>query len=71
MQLPPNPFMFAVAATIGLGAIWAAWSNHDNAFALKKVAWVEKRWGRRSSRTFLAVLGVLLLVLAVSFLTFP
>ncbi|PQO44657.1 hypothetical protein [Blastopirellula marina] len=71
MQLPPNPFMFAVAATIGLSAIWAAWANHDDAFALRKIAWVEKRWGRRSSRTVLAVIGVLLLALAVSFLAFP
>lgn len=71
MQLPHNPFMFAVAATIGIGALWAAWSNHDDAFALRKVAWVERRWGRSSSRTVLAVLGLLLLALAVSFLTFP
>lgn len=71
MQLPPNPFMFAVAATLGLSAIWAAWSNHDDAFALTKVAWIEKRCGRRSSRTFLAILGVFLLALAVSFLAFP
>ncbi|UUO08756.1 hypothetical protein M4951_10685 [Blastopirellula sp. J2-11] len=71
MQLPHNPFMFAIAAAIGLSAIWAAWANHDDAFALRKVAWIERRWGRRSSRTLLAVIGVLMLVLAISFLTFP
>ncbi|MFI4876523.1 MAG: hypothetical protein ACIALR_14335 [Blastopirellula sp. JB062] len=71
MQIPANPFMFAVAATIGFGAIWAAWANHDDAFALRKIAWIEKRWGRRSSRTLLATLGVALIALAISFLMFP
>ena len=56
---------------IGLGALGAAVFNTDKVFELRKLAFLESRLGRNQTRALVAIGGLLLIALAVSFVAIP
>ena len=60
-----------VTGLIGLAALVAAVLNIEKVFELRKLAFLESRLGRKQTRALVAVGGLLLLVLAASFVAIP
>ena len=58
-------FVGGVAFTLGLLALVAAIHNRDWYYQLPKIQWVEERFGRPAARCIYAVLGAMLIVLAL------
>ncbi len=63
--------MTIFTAAIGLTAMWAAVFNVEPIFASRKIAFVERRIGRRSARFLVGGAGLGLVALAISFIVFP
>jgi len=58
--------MGSVAMLIGISALVAAIHNRDSYFRLRKLHWIDERWGRKAARTFCAALGATLLILGIA-----
>lgn len=60
-----------VTGLIGLAALVAAVLNIEKVFELRKLAFLESRLGRNQTRALVAIGGLLLIALAVSFAVIP
>jgi len=56
---------------LGLGGIWAAVFDTSSVFQSRKIAFLENRIGHASTRLTVGIGGLLLILLAVSFVVFP
>lgn len=56
---------------MGVGGIWAAIFETPAVFQSRKIAFLDQRIGRTGTRFFVGVGGLLLLILAVSFVALP
>ncbi|MBA2114930.1 hypothetical protein HOV93_21000 [Planctomycetes bacterium FF15] len=56
---------------MGIGGIWAAISDAPSVFQSRKIAFLEHRIGHASSRFVVGIGGLLLILLAISFVIFP
>lgn len=57
-------FVAALTVLIGVACLLAAVGNSESFYKLRKVQWIESRWGRPAARWFYVVLGVCMLGLA-------
>jgi len=56
---------------LGVGGIWAAIFETPAVFQSSKIAFLDRQIGRPVTRFFVGIGGLLLLVLAVSFVALP
>lgn len=56
---------------LGIGGIWAALQDIPAVFQSRKIAFLEKHIGRAGARFFVGIGGLLLLILAISFVALP
>jgi len=59
-------FVGAVAAGLGVWAVYSAWFNTEWAYQLKKARWLEERFGRVGVRFIFALLGLALIALGAA-----
>lgn len=56
---------------LGLAGVWAAIFDTSSVFQSRKIAFFEDRFGHGVTRLIVAVGGLLLILLAISFVVFP
>lgn len=56
---------------MGVGGIWAAIFETPSVFRSRKIAFLDQQIGRTGTRFFVGIGGLLLVVLAVSFVALP
>lgn len=56
---------------LGIGGIWAAVRDTPAVFQSRKIAFLAKHIGRTGARFFVGIGGLLLLILAISFVAIP
>ncbi|PQO25947.1 hypothetical protein C5Y96_21070 [Blastopirellula marina] len=56
---------------LGIGGIWSAIQDTPEVFQSRKIAFLEKHIGRIGARLFVGIGGLLLLILAISFVALP
>lgn len=56
---------------LGAGGMWAAIFDTAAVFQSRKIAFLEQRIGHASTRLVVGMGGVLLILLAISFVVFP
>ncbi len=56
---------------MGIGGIWAAIFQTPAVFESRKIAFIERQIGRIGTRFFVGVGGLLLVILAISFVALP
>jgi len=60
--------MAVVALLLACFAFAAAIRNRDQDYRLRKIRWIDQRWGRRTARLVYAVMGLLLAALGLAIL---
>lgn len=63
--------MTVFTGLMGIGGIWAAIFETPSVFASRKIAFIERQIGRFGTRFFVGIGGLLLLILAISFVALP
>lgn len=63
--------MTVFTGAIGLTAIWAAIANFEPVFQSRKIAFLGQRLGRTWTRLLVALSGIGLVALALSFILLP
>jgi hypothetical protein len=65
---PQDILMAVVALLLASFAFAAAARNREQDYRLRKIHWIDQRWGRRAARAVYAVVGLLLMASGIAIL---